>query len=220
MPIAYGGTTLSLMPTAQAAPATPGLSAYGTVGTTLAASAISIWSTVALANKNAQMQSDLARYNNSMRAIMQGMKQFAADSNRSSANEARVQESEQIDLSKMRAEAQLRTQAAFTGASSSAKRAAMFDVDRNALTAKFNNESRFETALQQIQLSEYSDQVSSISQTQAAAPSSVGYGLATTEAVTALADKSIKSGAWDKGSNMRTYFSDLFNTNDPKLKVQ
>lgn len=219
MPFTVGGTSLTLMPSSTTPAPASSLSSYGTVGATLGAAAVNVWSTVSLANKNAQMQRDLVGYNNSMRAIMQGMKQFAADSNRNSINDARVQESGQIDIAKMRDEAQLRTQAAFTGASSSAKRAAMFDVDRNAAVAKFNNESRFETALQQIQLSEYSDQVSSIQQTQGAAPSEVGYGLATATAVSGLVDKSVKSGAWDKDSSMRTYFSDLFNTNDPKLKV-
>jgi hypothetical protein len=168
---------------------------------------IGVWQDYALADQQAQMTKDLYAYNNSMRAIMQGVKQFAADNNRIALADDHTNESIQIDLDRMRAEAQATTGAAFTGASSSARNATMFDINRNAAQAKSINDSKFETSLQQVQLSEYSDNMASIQAHQDSGTvqgPSLAAGI--TEAVLSLGDKSLKSGAWDKGGSLRSIF--------------
>jgi len=191
-----------------------GWSAAGTVVQT----GIQVWSAYSQARIQRSMQADLAKYNNQMRAIVQGVKQFAADKNRASLGDSFVDQQIQIDIDRMRAEASTQVQAAFTGASHNARRATMQGIDRNAAQARFMNESRFTGALQQIQLQEYSDTMGSIQAFQNTTPTgmpSLGADIGT--AVLGLADKSIKSGAFDKGAPIRNYFSDLFNNKETRL---
>lgn len=190
-----------------------GYGAIATIGTT----AIQVWADISLANQQRQMSNDLAQYNNSMRGVVQGMKQYAADRNRSAANDSRISESMQIELDRMRSEAEIQTQGAFIGASSGAKRAAMFDIDRNAVVAKFNSASQFEHALQQIQLSEYSDEVGQINASQNTDTPRVGIAGVVAQAGLGLVQQSLKSGSMDKGSAGRTYFSNLFNNSSTTI---
>lgn len=183
----------------------------------IATAAVDVWATLAQARVDRQMQRDLARYNNSMRAIIQGVKQFTSDKNRIAMGDAYANSDMQIEIDRLRAEAQVQVQAGFLGASSSAKRAAMYDIDRNALTAKFNQANQFENALQQVQLNEYSDNMQQITSQQSGAsnaPSALSVGLG---AVLNLGTASVKSGAWDKGSKLRNTFGDLFSSSEARL---
>lgn len=216
------GLVLSMMQNnvTSSTPEAPFMSDAGwdTTGT-LGSAAVSVWSTLAKAKVAQRMKQDLANYNNSMRAVIQGVKQFTADKNRIATGDAHVNADMAIELDRMRAESQVTSQAAFIGASSSAKRAAMFDIDRNAVTAKFNQAAQFENALQQIQLTEYSENMQQVATHQNAAdtsPSAFSTGLG---AVLNLGKESIKSGAWDKGSKLRTGFADLFNSDAPTLPL-
>jgi len=191
-----------------------GYNAISTVATT----GINIWGSLAVADENAQMQTSLYNYNNSMRALLQGVKQYAADKNRAAAADAKAATDLQIDQDQMKAQGQAATTAAMIGSSGSAKRAVMYDINRNAVAARQIQSDKFEHTLQQVQLSEYGSEVQSIQSYQN--PNTVQGAdplAAVAKGVLDLSNKSIKSGAWDKGGALRTTFSDLFTNTEAKL---
>lgn len=196
---------------AAAIPDASGMSSANALGTyAVANSLINIWSAFQLGSVQAKMQKRLAAYNNNMRAISMSMQQFTADKNRQAFADEHAKNGIGIDIAKMRAESELQVQAAFTGASSFAKAAAMADVDRSALTLKAGNDARFEGMLQQVQLQEYGNTAQQIqSNTNHDAVQKPSLGMAITGGVLSLTKAALENGAADKGSKIRTWFSDL-----------
>lgn len=226
-----GNSRLSLMDSSMqldTSGKTTDYSAAWGIGASVVNTGINIWSSLALADQQDQMRKQLQNYNNQMRAISntmrgyaQGVKMYAADQNRISVGDENTNTQMQIELDAMRAEAQTQVQAAFLGASGSAKAAALYDIDRNAITAKVLQQGKFEHALKAIQLQEFSDNLSINQQFQGQQyiPEQIGVSPLgeTLKGVGELAQKSMKSGAWDKGSPLRNTFADLFNNNEAKL---
>ena len=121
----------------------------------LGSQVIGIWSDIAAQDNARAMQEDLMKFNNSMRAINQSVKQFTADSNRVSLTNQHMQDEMQIDVDRMKSEAQVEVYAGAEGASANARRAALFDINRNAVVARNNQNNSFEQALKQVQLQEF-----------------------------------------------------------------
>lgn len=213
----YGGTNVSLLngagslsDTSASSPSFGESGGYGALGTVVS-TAFNIWSSVDIANTNRKMQQDVVKFNNRMRAIQQSVKQYTADKNRIAAGDQYVNEGIQISLDRMRAQSQVAVEGAFLGSSRSAVNAANYDINRNAAQAKFQRDEGYENALQQIQLQEYGDEMTALQSWQN--PSNVAPADNVTPVlagVGGLVQKSVESGAWEKGTKLNTFFTNLF----------
>lgn len=169
--------------------------AYG-----MGASVVSTFGDIYQQSVNAQMRADLAKFNNRMAAINRGVQQYVNDLNRNSLTDAKAQDDLQIAIDHMKSVAAVDAEAGATGASSSARRAALFDIDRNAVVAKFSNAMSYETALRQLKLSEFGANFQLSQSRQNESVRSPGILTGATATALTIGKTAIDRGFFDKGN--------------------